>query len=83
MGSDVNTVRETSSARAMGVAIASGDRRGFFFCPFYRPFEWDEWAQMAGKDGLRRCDARRGRPETRERGFFYVRDACASRRRGE
>ena len=82
MGSDVNTVRETSSARAMGVAIASGDRRGFF-CFARSMAEWDVWARTAGEDGSRRCDARRGRPETRERGFFYVGDACASRRRGE
>ena len=54
--------------------------RSFFFARFIA--EWDEWAQTAGKDGLRRCDARRGRPETRERGFFCW-DACALRRRGE
>ena len=44
MGSDVNTVRETSSARAMGVAIASGDRRGFFL-PVRS--QWDEREKMA------------------------------------
>ena len=79
MGSDVNTVRETTSARAMDVAIASGDRSERFFFARFIIAQWDAWARTTGTDGLRRCDAR---PETRERSFFlFLVDA--SRRRGE
>ena len=83
MGSDVNTVRETSSARAMGVAIASGDDRRVFFG---LPVRWPSGmhgrgrrAKMVPVGVMRAVDV----PKRAREVYFYVRDACASRRRGE
>lgn len=77
MGSDVNTVRETTSARAMDVAIASGDRSERFFLPVLSS-QWDEWERkMVSVGVMRAVDV----PKRAREFFLFLVDA--SRRRGE